>query len=319
MVFDGHSDIFSDVRYRREAGETEVLQRRHLPRLRRGGIEGACCVIWADTGCGLSPAAEMDAILRAAEADLAECAEVTLIHTAAEAEAARQAGQFYILAGLEGLAGIGADLEQIERFYDFGCRHAMLTWNEQNALATGVRGDPARGLTPLGRRAVRRIQERRMLLDVSHLNERSFWDLLSLAEAPVLASHSNAKALAGAARNLTDAQLRAIRDTDGLVGLNAYGPFLSDDPTARHADQLVRQACYIADEIGTEHLAFGFDFLEFLPPEHGGVPYPALAGLADCGEVPSLLEKMRAAGFTAAELEAISRGNWLRLMRRVLG
>lgn len=323
MIFDGHSDIFSDVRYKREAGETQVLKNHHLERLRKGGIGGACFVIWADTYNGFAPKDEMDAIVKALQAEMAESEDFVLIHNRAEVEAAQKAGKFAILLGIEGLAGIGEDLSKIDALYEIGARHAMLTWNEENALATGVKGSPDRGVTDLGRKAIKIIQDKKMILDVSHLNEKSFWDVIDASNGPILASHSNAKALAGAARNLTDAQLMAIRDTNGLVGLNAFGDFISDIQEEQDVDHLVRHASYIADKIGVEHLGCGFDFFEFLNADsmksYSDQDDSRLRGMEDCSKVPVLMEKMKKAGFTDKELEMISSGNWLNLIQRVMG
>ena len=323
MIFDGHSDIFSDVRYKREAGETQVLKNHHLERLQKGGIGGACFVIWADTFNGFDPKDEMEAIVKALQAEMAETEDFVLVHNRAEVEAAEKAGKFAILLGIEGLAGIGEDLSKIDALYEVGARHAMLTWNEENALATGVKGSPDRGVTDLGRKATKKIQDKKMILDVSHLNEKSFWDVIDASNGPILASHSNAKALAGAARNLTDDQLKAIRDTNGLVGLNAFNDFISDIREEQDVDHLVNHASYIADKIGVEHLGFGFDFFEFLNTDfmksYSDQDDSLLRGMEDCSKVPVLLEKMRKAGFTEKDLEMISGGNWLNLIQRVMG
>lgn len=323
MIFDGHSDIFSDVRYKREAGETQVLKNHHLERLQKGGIGGACFVIWADTFNGFDPKDEMDAIVKAIQAEMAETEDFVLVHNRAEAEAAQKAGKFAILLGIEGLAGIGEDLSKIDVLYEIGARHAMLTWNEENALATGVKGNPDRGVTDLGRKAIKIIQDKKMILDVSHLNETSFWDVMDASNGPILASHSNAKALAGAARNLTDDQLKAIRDVDGLVGLNSFGDFISDNKAEQDVDHLVNHASYIADKIGVEHLGFGFDFFEFISADsmksYSDQDDSRLKGMEDCSHVPVMIEKMRKAGFTEKDLEMISGGNWLNLIQRVMG
>ena len=214
-------------------------------------------------------------------------------------------------------------MSKIDELYDLGARHAMLTWNEENALATGVKGDPNRGVTELGKQAIKKLQEKKMILDVSHINEKSFWDVIDLATGPILASHSNAKALASAARNLTDDQLRAIRDTNGLVGLNAFGDFISDNKAEQDVDHLVNHATYIADKIGVEHLGFGFDFFDFLDSDsmksYSDQDDSRLKGMKDCSEVPVLIEKLRKAGFTEKDLEMISGGNWTNLIQRVLG
>lgn len=102
----------------------------------------------------------------------------------------------------EGLSAIGDSLERLDRFYDFGVRHAMLTWNEENLLASGAQRRPTHGLTAFGRQVVQRMEEKRMIVDVSHLNDRSFWDVMDVVTKPVIASHSNARALAAVPRNL---------------------------------------------------------------------------------------------------------------------
>ena len=322
MIFDGHSDIFSDVRYKREAGETQVLKNRHLERLQKGGIGGGCFVIWVDTFNGEDPKKELDAVLKNMKDEMAETEDFVLVHNTAEIEAARKAGKFCVLLGLEGLAGIGEDIYRIHELYDIGCRHAMLTWNEENALATGVKGTPDRGVTELGKKAIKLIQDKKMILDVSHLNEKSFWDVINATTAPILASHSNAKALAGAARNLTDDQLLAIRDTKGLVGLNAFGDFISEVHAEQDVDHLVKHASYIADKIGVEHLGFGFDFFEFLNADFMGSysdqDDSRLKGMEDCSKVPVMIEKMRKAGFTEKDLELISHKNWLNLIGNIM-
>ena len=323
MIFDGHSDIFSDVRYKREAGETQVLKNRHLERLQKGGITGGCFVIWVDTFNGEDPQKELDAIIRNMQEEMAETEEFVLVHNTAEILEAKKDGKIAMLLGLEGLAGIGEEIDRIHGLYDIGCRHAMLTWNEENALATGVKGTPDRGVTELGKKAIRLIQNKKMILDVSHLNEKSFWDVMDVTAAPILASHSNAKALAGAARNLTDDQLRAIRDTKGLVGLNAFNDFVSDSKAEQDVDGLVRHASYIAEKIGVEHLGFGFDFFEFLSTDfmasYSDQDDSLLKGMEDCSKVPVMLEKMRKAGFTEKDLELISHKNWLNLIGNIMG
>ena len=162
-----------------------------------------------------------------------------------------------------------------------------------------------------------------MILDVSHLNERSFWDVVDLTAAPLLASHSNAKALASAARNLTDAQMQEIRNTNGLIGLNSFRLFVHSEREKQTIDELIRHADYIADKIGVEHLAFGLDFCEFFEPQAvvsmGEEEELYTVGLEDCTGVPLLLERMKAAGFTEREMQKICYENWWNIIRRVIG
>ncbi len=323
MIFDGHSDIFTDVTIKRLQGETYVLQNHHLPRLQKGGFEGGCFVIWVDPPYDCDHAKRSTQILEAISEEMAECTEAVIVHNMAEVEKAKVNGKFYILLGVEGLTSIGEDVDQIDKLYDFGVRHAMLTWNEQNALATGVQGDTKRGVTEIGKKALHRLEQKKMIVDVSHLNERSFWDVLDTVRCPILASHSNAKALSNATRNLTDEQLLAIRDTKGLVGLNSFNLFVSQDIKQQNVDVFIKHAVYIAEKIGVEHLGFGFDFFEFLSTDsmksYSSQDTSYTVGLEDCSKVPILLEKMKKVGFTQQELDKICYENWYDLMRRVLG
>ena len=184
MIFDGHSDIFTDVTVRRLKGETQVLKNHHLPRLRKGNIEGGCFVLWIDPPYDADPAKRLGELMHCIKDEMAECEEAVVVKNLKEIEEARKAGKFYILPGLEGLSGIGTDLDKIDELYDFGCRHAMLSWNEQNDLSTGTKGDPNRGLTELGKKAVRKLHDKHMLVDVSHTNERTFWDMAKVGGGP---------------------------------------------------------------------------------------------------------------------------------------
>lgn len=323
MIFDGHSDIFTDVTVRRLKGETQVLKNHHLPRLRKGNIEGSCFVLWIDPPYDVNPSKRLGELMQCIKDEMAECEEAVIVKNIKEIEEAKKAGKFYILPGLEGLSGIGKDVDKIDELYEFGCRHAMLSWNEQNDLATGTKGDPNRGLTELGKKAVRKLHDKHMLVDVSHTNERTFWDMAKVGGGPLMASHSNARALADVVRNLTDCQLLEIRDTNGIVGLNSFNMLVDKDIKEQTVDGLIRHADYIANKIGVEHLAFGFDFCEFLDDEANASfcdqENTFTVGLEDCTHVPFMVEKMKKAGFNDKELEMISRGNWMNLIQRVIG
>ena len=321
-VFDAHSDIWSDVTAHRLAGGTSVLRRRHMDRLAKGGVEGSIFVIWVDPPYDAAPMARTRDIMAAVRAELGEDGAVTVVHTYEEMMAARDAGKFYVFIGIEGLDAIGEDLERIDWYYEFGARHAGLTWNEANALATGVNGDPGRGLTGAGRAAVRKIQEKHMLLDMSHINERSFWDVVDTAAAPIAATHSNCRALCDVPRNLTDEQLRAIRDLKGVVGLNAFNGFVDLDPARQDVEHLARHAAHMVDVMGIEHVGCGFDFFEFLGQDAMGSMTdvsPSTAGLADSSQVPNLFACFERMGMTSAEMEKIAFGNFHSLIRRVVG
>ena len=317
MVFDGHSDLLYDVTRRRLAGEKRVLERRHLRSLEAGGVEGLTLALWvsAQDFWKNVPEAEghrerTDIMLLCMKAELAECPWLELVRTAGEAERAKAAGKKYAFLAVEGMDAIRDDLNGIDHYADLGVRLGMLTWNGENLLATGAGGDLYSGLTELGRQAVRRMGERNIVMDVSHLNDGGFWDVMKTAEGPVIASHSNCRALCDARRNLTDDQLRAIRDSGGVVGLNVHHAFVHADREKQTAEMLARHAAHMADVMGVEHVACGFDFCEYFGPGNEGAE-----GLENCSQIHNLFYWLEKLGMNEKEQDMVARGNFLRILR----
>ncbi len=309
MVFDGHSDLLYDVTRRRRAGETHVLERHHLQNLREGGVEGLVLSLWAHPADGKSYRETTEEMMACALAEFAECSWLEVVCTGAEAVRAKAAGKIYAFLGVEGMAAVGKDLSYIDRYAEFGARMGMLTWNEENLLACGAGGDPQKGLTVLGKQALRRMEERKMLVDVSHLNEGGFWDVLRFASEPVIASHSNCRALCDVPRNLTDDQLRAIRDTGGIVGVNVYHAFVHTDPQRQTVEMLARHAAHMAEVMGVEHVTCGFDFCEYFGPGNDGA-----RGMEDCSRTGNFFRELEKLGMTERETRMIARENLLRLL-----
>ena len=155
-----------------------------------------------------------------------------LVHcrTGEEAERAFEQGRAAAFLSVEGGELLNCDLAQLERAYNMGVRAVNLTWNHANALSGSHSDCPERGLTQQGRAFVCRMQELGMLVDVSHLSDPGFWDVMELARKPIMASHSNSRSVFFHTRNLTDRQFTAIIATNGIVGLNVYSAFLGEEP-----------------------------------------------------------------------------------------
>lgn len=196
------------------------------------------------------------------------------------------------------------DITRVDRMFERGVRMLTLTWNHENTLGFSNKYDPERGLKPFGLEALSRMNELGMIADVSHLSDAGFWDVANNTKKPFAASHSNAKALCGIYRNLTDDMLRALADKGGVTGLNFSADFLVDDSRYTYVNDLVRHARYIADVAGVATVALGSDFdgigceLEF----------------ADCAGLPMIEEALNRA-FTSREVDLITHGNALRVMR----
>jgi membrane dipeptidase len=191
---------------------------------------------------------------------------ITPVEDAATIEAALDATPIATILTIEGGSALAGKLENVDRLYQLGVRMMALTWNAANELAGGVATD--KGFTPFGRAAVRRMEQVGMAADVSHLSDRAFWELCEFAEKPFLASHSNARAVCGHRRNLTDDMFKEIVRRGGVVGLNYSVNFLVDGGEGASIDDLLRHARHFLELGGSETLALGSDFDGTdIPPE----------------------------------------------------
>ena len=204
---------------------------------------------------------------------------------------------------IEGGEAFGGDAAQVDRFADLGVRMAALVWNNENGVAHPALSGSGEGLTPLGWDIVSRMRSRHMAVDVSHLNERGFYDLLD-GKAPPLASHSCARALCDHPRNLSDHQLRCLFEAGGYVGVNFYPLFLSHDSRADQ-DRVVDHIAHMCDLGGEAHVGLGSDF-------DGIETHPE--GLRNAGDLPALLERMRRRGFGEPLVEAVAGLNFKRYL-----
>ena len=169
---------------------------------------------------------------------------------------ATQEGKHAVFLSLEGPEVIGCDAGRLEELKELGIVMTTLTWNHANILAGSHK--TGEGLTPEGKAFVRRAQQLGILIDVSHLSERAFWDLCDISVAPIVASHSNSRAVCDNTRNLTDKQFKTICNFDGLVGLNLYAPFLREGGKATF-DDVRRHIDHFLELGGKHHLALGGD------------------------------------------------------------
>lgn len=205
-----------------------------------------------------------------------------LCRTAGEAEAAWKQDRAALFLTVENGAVLGRDLTRVEELVRAGVVMLTLTWNGENAIGSGSQTD--HGLSGFGREAVKELVRQGIVLDVSHLNDRGFWDLMEETDAPAAASHSNARALCPHRRNLTDGQARELARRGGLVGLNYYSPFLRSDGRPADFEDVYRHAAHFL-ELGLEDaLALGSDF------DGADLP-PCLDGCEKVPELGRYLEK----------------------------
>lgn len=226
--------------------------------------------------------------------------------TAADMAAALDAGKCAAVLTVEGGAALAGRLERVETLHHAGVRMMTLTWNGPNELASGH--DTAGGFTPFGREAVAEMERQGIIVDVSHLNDRGFEELLSFARKPFAASHSNARAVCGHRRNLPDEFIREMVRREGLIGLNYAKPFLSEDGRGS-LDDLYRHVCHFL-ELGAERcLALGSDY-------DGTDIHPDLDSVEKSLHICSYLVNH---GISTQTAEDISFGNAWRFFQKWMG
>jgi membrane dipeptidase len=241
-----------------------------------------------------------------------------IVRTAADLQRCLDEGVMPAVLHLEGADAIDTDLDALHVLYRAGLRSLGLVWSRPNAFAEGVgwqfqhSADTGPGLTGAGRELVRACNGLGIMLDVSHLNERGFWDVAALSDAPLVATHSNAYTICAATRNLTDPQLDAIADSDGMVGLNFAPHNLREDGVSDKdtpLEVMVRQIDYLVERLGIDRVGFGSDF--------DGVPVSQEIG--DVSGLPKLMSALRERGYDDRALRKLAHENWLRVLRKTWG
>ncbi len=232
-------------------------------------------------------------------------ADLCLLETAARLDEVLDTGKTAILLSVEGGKILGGKLFMLSLLYRLGVRSLILTWNYANDLAGGVR-EPG-GLTTFGRDVVREMDRLGMLVDVSHLSDPAFWDVLDVSVRSVIASHSCCRSLYDHPRNLTDGQIKALAEQGGVIGINFYTEFLTGGKAA--LEDVVRHVDHVCSLVGPDFVGLGSDFdgCESLP-----------VGLENAGCLPALMQALLDRGYSEENTAKIAGGNFLRVIRQVL-
>ena len=346
-VFDGHNDTLLNLLLRKRGGGRDFFEKSaaghvDLPRALEGGFGGGFFACFAppnpkagwseeealritEDGYEVAGSPPLDPEYARGFADaMTELlfgleeesgGGLRVVRTAAEIESSLRDGVVAAILHFEGAENLGSDPGALEEAYERGLRSLGLVWSRPNAYAHGVpfrfpsSPDTGPGLTEAGRDLVRECDRLGVLIDLSHLNERGFWDVAALSDAPLVATHSNAHALCASSRNLTDRQLDAIRDSDGMVGVNFAVSFLRDDGQDNAdtpLEAVVRHVDHLVERLGIDRVGFGSDF--------DGARVPRQIG--DASGLPKLLGALRDRGYGDGEIRKLAHENWARVLGR---
>lgn len=341
LVFDGHNDVLLRLWQNGKKGGDPVAEfvdgtaQGHIdvPRAKAGGLAGGLCAVYIPSGdlilqepdenghyvTPLAAPLQRQPSLDIAMEKMAIAYRVEraggwkICRSTADIRKAMNEDIFAAVLHMEGCEAIDEDLDALEVFYAAGLRSLGPVWSRHNAFGHGVpfafpmSPDSAPGLTDAGFELVRRCNQLGILIDLAHITEKGFWDVAKTSDQPLIASHSNAHALTGVARNLTDVQMDAIKERNGLVGLNyavtMLRPDARDDAKTPLSD-MVRHIDCMVERMGIDCVALGSDF--------DGATVPA--EIADAAGNQNLVAALKAAGYSEVELAKICRENWLRVL-----
>lgn len=313
-------DMHCDTIYEMLSGETPKDLRKNnlkvdLEKLRKAGSAAQffACFICMDEFLGKSRYEQAYEYVRV----MASCLkkqiwmypeEIAFAGNGRDLERNQREGKISAFLTLEEGGVIHDDSARIEELWQMGIRLITLTWNYENCMGYPNSKDPAvmgKGLKPFGIFTVERMNELGMIVDVSHLSEGGFWDVIRYSSKPPVASHSNARAIKEHPRNLSDGQIRALSEKGGIAGLNFYQHFLGNTDECR-IEEMVAHVKHMFQKGGEDFVAIGTDFDGF----HGA----ARMEIENIGEIDVLKEALLKNGFTERQVEKI----WYRNAKRVI-
>lgn len=309
-VFDAHCDALLKLWEHPDLTFTEVDKRIHasLPELEKGNVQIQAFAMYVPER--IHPHARFTTTLEMINLYYSKIKPVgyNLILSKDDLEKTVCDDEKGAILFVEGAGALEGSLENLHTLYHLGVRGMTLTWNFRNAVADGCQEPNPGGLSLFGCKVVDEMNKLGMMIDVSHVAEPGFWDTLERSSRPVIASHSNVKQLCNHVRNLTDQQIDALIQKDGVIGLSFIPYFNTSDNRTVWIDDLLRHLDYICARGGAEHVSFGSDFdgetLTF-----GDLTSARQYTLL----VNSLLKR-----YKQEEVEKFVRGNWLRVFTKVL-
>lgn len=218
--------------------------------------------------------------------------------------------KFGLLLAIENGSAIEDNVSNVDYFYQKGVRIMSITWNEDNLLGSGTLTKLDNGLTELGEKYIQKLNEKNIIIDVSHSSPKTFWDTVEITQKPIVATHSCVDALCHHPRNLTNEQIKQIAQMNGIIGICYCTQFLSTDGIAG-TKEIAKHIAYVANLVGIDYVGLGSDF-DGLEPEE--LP----TDLRNIGEIDHLIKALRNIGFRENEIRKIMGENWLRIFKENL-
>ncbi|MHA1977774.1 MAG: dipeptidase [Candidatus Hodarchaeales archaeon] len=340
LVALSHTDYLIDVAERRSQGEKGVMERRHLPTLRKGGINIICDHVGGETRMFstfplksiLSNADHLQRSLYGVDCMIQEANEsekISIITDTKDILEVKQDQKLGIILCLQGGSPIKTDLALLRTFYRLGIRMMNLTANVRNEISDSCMDRTNGGLSDFGVKVVNEMNNLGIIIDIAQLSPKGCLDVFEISRQPVIASNSNAKSICNHPRNLDDSILQLLGDTGGVTGIHCLPLFLSNSNKATMED-MIRHIDYITELVGVDHIGIGPDLLENWPQEKhdaiwskgqdlggGKVTFNYPFGFESIGDIPKLSSSLESNGYSKSEIDKIMGGNFLRVFNQV--
>lgn len=255
--------------------------------------------------------------------------KIQLVERFQDLEEARSRGKVGIILGLQSATPIGEDLGLLRIFYRLGLRTIGIVYQRRNVFGDGCGEPKDSGLSKLGERLVEEVNRQGMVIDLSHTGRKASLEAIEISKAPVIFSHSNAKALLDSVRNIDDEVIKATAEKGGVIGLVSYGPLLRKDRRAT-MDDLLKHVDHLAKLVGVDHIGIGMDaypptpkefhedFKRRFPEIAGAFPYETtIEGLEHAAKWRNLASALEARGYSRDEVRKILGENGIRVFKRV--
>jgi membrane dipeptidase len=327
FIIDAHFDLLSEVAGQRDRGKQKVIENRYLEGFCAGGMDLIVAPIYVENiflpEMGLRKALSQISHLYT---EIDESPGLfRLCKSMADADAATADREIGLMLAMEGADPIGNDLDLLTIFYELGVRCLGLVWSRRNYAGDGADFQPVRegkkgGLTAFGIELIQRAETLGIVIDVSHLNDEGFWDVMDVATKPVIVTHANSRAIAPVKRNLTDGQINALVETGGVIGLNTIDAFIHENPEKRTIATLIDHVDHMVDLVGINSIGIGLDLCDHVKDyHHTPKPFHTRDLIASHHQMVDITAGLIDRGYTDKDIIAILGGNFKRVFEQVLG
>lgn len=327
FTVDAHFDLTYEVANRRERGQKKVIETDYLHQFITGGFNLIVSAIFIHDHylpeMGLRRALDQISFLHD---EIEESpGKFCICRNTADAHNARENDEIGIFLSLEGAEPLQNDIQLLRIFYELGVRGLGLVWSRRNYVGDGAffttqkSGKPS-GISRFGTTLIKEAEKLGMFIDVSHLNDEGFWDVMEISQTPVIASHSNCRALSPSMRNLTDPQIEAIAEKNGVIGMNSINKFIRDGIDNMDVSHFIDHLDHVVEVAGIDHVGIGFDlcdsFKDYLQIEQELPSKDIIKTHANLDEFTAELIRRN---YSETDILKILGGNFLRVYQEIIG